>query len=124
MAKTNYKKLTSGDIELIMQSTLHTDEVTWALNNAFTRALAKIGLMAENYAKRLCPVDTGRLRNSIAHDIDASNAYIGTNVEYAPYVENGTSRSKPHPYLKPAATEHAEDYKKVLQKAVDEASGK
>lgn len=47
-------------------------------------ALEMIGLKAEGYAKGYCPVDTGRLRNSISHADDGESAYIGTNVEYAP----------------------------------------
>ena len=41
------------------------------------------------------PVDTGRLRNSMAHAAadDYKTVYIGTNVEYAEYVEDGTSRA-------------------------------
>ena len=48
------------------------------------KALEKVGLTAERYAKLACPVDTGRLRNSISHTHDKNTAYIGTNVEYAP----------------------------------------
>ena len=42
----------------------------------------------------LCPVDTGNLRNSITHTVDGAGqkTYIGTNVEYAPYVELGHSQ--------------------------------
>ena len=47
-------------------------------------ALEKVGLTAERNAKLACPVDTGRLRNSISHTHDKNTAYIGTNVEYAP----------------------------------------
>lgn len=46
------------------------------------------------YAKGLCPVDTGYLRNSISTDVhwqgNTCIGIIGTNVEYAPYVEYGT----------------------------------
>lgn len=31
------------------------------------------------------------------------SVYVGTNVEYAPFVELGTSRADPKPYLHPAA---------------------
>lgn len=48
------------------------------------KALEKVGLIAERNAKLACPVDTGRLRNSISHTHDKNTAYIGTNVEYAP----------------------------------------
>lgn len=61
-----------------------------AKNEAVARALEAIGLQAEGYAKMLEYVDTGRLRNSITHGVDGDTAYIGTNVEYAPYVEFGT----------------------------------
>lgn len=64
------------------------------------------GIRVETLAKRLCPVDTGRLRSSITHALgkDSRSIYcdVGTNVEYAPYVEFGTSRQRPQPYLRPA----------------------
>lgn len=47
-------------------------------------ALEAIGATAEKHAKELTPVDTGRLRNSIAHAVKDDAAYIGSNVEYAP----------------------------------------
>ena len=62
-------------------------------------ALEECGLVAEGYAKMKCPVDTGLLRNSITHTADENTAYIGTNVEYAPYVELGTVKTKAQPYL-------------------------
>lgn len=55
------------------------------------RALTKSGLLVEGTAKELCPVDDGQLRQSInSKVIDNRNASIGTNVEYAPYVHQGT----------------------------------
>lgn len=51
-------------------------------------------ILVENEAKKNCPVDKGQLRNSITHEIDKTasgiEGSIGTNVEYAPYVEYGT----------------------------------
>jgi HK97 gp10 family phage protein len=50
----------------------------------------------EREAKNACPVDFGILRSSIAKTVDASDsgrilsAEVGTNVEYAPFVEFGT----------------------------------
>ena len=40
------------------------------------QSLEKIGLVAEGKAKRLCPVDTGRLRNSIAHAVSGESKTI------------------------------------------------
>ena len=42
-------------------------EVADAIDQALAAALEEVGLAAEGFAKRLCPVDTGRLRNSITH---------------------------------------------------------
>lgn len=89
-----------------------------ALPEQIAQALEAIGLVAEGYAKDDCPVDTGRLRNSISHARDDTSAYIGTNVEYAPYVELGTSRMKARPYLRPAAEEHADEYKEIVKAAL------
>lgn len=88
---------------------------------AFARALERIGLQAEGYAQDLCPVDTGTLRDSITHTADRNAAYIGTNVEYAPYVELGTRRAAAQPFLKPAATDHAGTYANIVK---DELGGK
>lgn len=93
----------------------HTEEVLDGIRQAKARALEKIGLAAEGYAKRLCPVDTGNLRNSITHDTDDEAAYIGTNVEYAVYVEMGTVNTPAQPYLKPAAADHIERYRNILK---------
>lgn len=80
-------------------------------------ALEAIGLKVEGYAKLICPVDTGRLRNSITHVVKTNEktVYIGTNVEYAAAVECGTSRQRPQPYLKPAATQHTDEYKTIAE---------
>lgn len=98
----------------------HKDEVLQQLTRAAENALEKCGLLGEGYAKKICPVDTGRLRNSIAHTVRESEqaAYIGTNVSYGPHVELGTRRQRAQPYLKPAVSEHAEQYKKIIQKAM------
>lgn len=96
----------------------HSDEVKAALEAAIAKGLEEVGLTAEGYAKKLCPVDTGRLRNSITHTVDDDTAYIGTNVEYAAYVEMGTSHTRAQPYLKPAITDHASTYKRLIEEAL------
>ena len=65
-----------------------------SLIHILLRALERIGLQAEGYAKDLCPVDTGQLRKSISNAVDEaeSTVYIGTNLEYAPFVEFGTGQ--------------------------------
>lgn len=98
-------------------------QVEEAMDQAIAKALTMIGLKAEGNAKNACPVDTGRLRNSITNAIDTEEnaVYIGTNVEYAPYVELGTSHRKPHPYLKPAAADHGDEYRAILKSCMEYA---
>ena len=45
-----------------------------------------------------------------------SAVYIGTNVEYAPYQELGTIHMKAQPFLKPAVADHANTYRKIIEK--------
>ena len=109
---------------------------------ACIRALEKCGLKAEDYAKNLCPVNEGNLRNSITHQVDISELLcrIGSNSEYAVYVELGTGiyypggRQTPwvyqdahgnwhltngqraQPYLKPAVADHVQQYKGIIER--------
>ena len=99
----------------------NTDEVIAALKNAKKRGLEAIGLTAEGYAKKDTPVDTGRLRNSIAHAVEDDAAFIGTNVEYAVFVEAGARGRKGVHMLQRAATEHTDEYKKIMEDAMKNA---
>lgn len=99
----------------------NTDEVLSTLEKAKKRGLEAIGLTAEGYAKKDTPVDTGRLRNSISHATDDEAAYIGTNVEYAPYVELGARGRKGAHMLQKAATEHTDEYKRIMEDAMKNA---
>ena len=129
-----------------MQITLedHSKEVLAAMESACAVALEMCGLAAEDYAKRLCPVDTGNLRNSITHTVDTAekSAYVGTNSEYAVYVEMGTGQyvaggrptpwvykdekgnwhmthgQRAQPYIKPAVADHSAQYKKIIEQTL------
>lgn len=108
----------TGKIEI----TDNSDEIKMQFLAQIPGALEAIGGQAEAYAKEECPVDTGRLRNSISHDVDEERkiAYIGTNVEYAPAVEftdMSHKVGKAH-FLRDAATTHGEDYKKIVEAAL------
>jgi phage gpG-like protein len=99
----------------------NTKEVLSAMEKAVERGLEAIGLTAEGHAKKETPVDTGRLRNSIAHAVEDKAAYIGTNVEYAPYVELGSRGRKGKHMLQRAATEHSAEYKRLLEDSMKNA---
>ena len=98
----------------------HKKEVQEAFDNQIEKALTIIGLTAERYAVEACPKNTGRLQGSITHkpNLNEKAVYIGTNVEYAPYVELGTSRQKPQPYLRPAASDHADEYTDIVKRVL------
>lgn len=97
----------------------HIDEVLAELKQAKKQALEAVGLQAEGYAQMYAPVDTGRLQGSISHKvIDDNSVAIGTNVEYAPYQELGTSKMKAQPFLKPACENHMDEYKDIVKKAL------
>lgn len=118
------------DIKIIDNTRL----VEEALPEQIYRALRIAAETAEGYAKKEITekkaVDTGRLRASISHKVDKENkcAYIGTNVEYAPYVEFGTGQRAepgmggnqsikgmaPRPYLRPAIANHVEEYRSIM----------
>lgn len=113
----------------------HLDEILQNLDqDKIPRILETMGLVAEGYAKRLCPVNTGNLRNSITHDSDMSDqsAVIGTNVEYGKYVELGHRQDPgryvpaigkrlvadyvaPQPFLRPAVEDHKSEYKNIAE---------
>ena len=69
-------------------------EIIAALHDTCERALWRCGEKAEEYAKDLCPVDTGNLRNSITHaehaEAGGGEMFVGTDVNYAVYQEMGT----------------------------------
>lgn len=137
----------------------NSEEVIKEMKDKLEKAFASIGAEAEGNAKENCPHDTGRLRNSIAwatssrsgggdnpkQKPEENTVYIGTNVEYAIYVEFGTGKfadggggrqtpwwyqgkdgkwhytvgMKPYHYLRDAMTDHIEHYKDILRAALD-----
>lgn len=124
-----------------VEFTDNSKEVLAAMQEAAVRALEKCGLTAEGYAKKLAPVDTGNLRNSITHTVDEHKleAYVGTDVEYGVYQELGTGKyvsggrptpwayqddeGKWHwtagnpakPFIKPAVADHQRTYLDIIE---------
>lgn len=73
------------------------------IDNIVQRELADSANSIEEQAKNNAPVDTGRLRASITADVKGLEANIGTDVEYASYVHDGTYEIEPQPFLYPVA---------------------
>lgn len=127
----------------------NTEEVLNALEAAIKRGNEAIGMTAERHAKKKCPVDTGRLRNSITYALageethvksykankkkagekerktytyegtaegkKGSGVYIGTNVEYAVFVENGSKGRTASHFLQDSAENHSDEYKRLME---------
>ena len=105
--------------------TSNVNDILRRMEKGKRNALTAIGATAETHTKENITadklVDTGRLRNSISHTVDGEAAYIGTNVEYAPYLELGTKKITAHHYLKRAVTEHKDEYKELAVEAIKTA---
>jgi len=100
----------------------HCPQAMAAETLAKARALEIIGGKAESYAKKLCPVDTGRLRNSITHQrYDENTEVVGSNVEYAPFVELGTHKMAARAFLRPAAEGHTAEYMNIIKSVMNNA---
>lgn len=88
------------------QSALH--ELLASPAGPVGKDLARRAVQVSRAAQHLCPVDTGRLRASITWEMGADSlgllAMVGSDVEYAPFVELGTSRMRAQPFLRPALT--------------------
>lgn len=69
-----------------------------------SQVVRKVALDTEADAKAFAPVDTGMLRNSITTAVtgDGLRAAVVATASYAPYVELGTSRQAPQPFMGPA----------------------
>ncbi len=125
------------------------NEILSGLEIATIKALTMIGTKVEKYAKARCPVGTsestgkkgyrgGTLRNSITYQVEVDKLYVGSNVEYAPYVELGTGPNftpppewetfqsskgsgvghgyvTARPFLRPAIEDHLSTYKNIIK---------
>jgi HK97 gp10 family phage protein len=136
------------NIEYRDNSDLIADALEKAINNGLTAIGMTAEGHAKRKITSYPAVDTGRLRNSITFAISGEKAntttytdnnkgvynysgtapddkekavYIGTNVEYGKHVELGTSKMAARPFLKPASTEHSEEYKRIMEAALKSA---
>lgn len=100
----------ASDIRRLAASLDKVGPRTGALGQTVVRKTAKD---IEATAKNKVPVDTGNLKNSIGtsdlRTVGTSgslSAEIGPTADYGEWVEIGTSRMAPQPYMGPAADIH------------------
>lgn len=69
-------------------------------------------------AQLKAPVDTGATKNSISATFGGnayvSTAVIGPTTHYAPYLEFGTARMSPRPFMGPALDQHTETFTQAM----------
>jgi HK97 gp10 family phage protein len=100
-----------------------SQEATKQVRNTVRKATFE----TEAGGKTRAPVLTGFMRNSITSDFIGSNRDIavgttGPEAEYSPYVELGTSRQAPQPFMGPAADEVEPRFYAALE-AIDPLAG-
>jgi HK97 gp10 family phage protein len=99
------------------------NSVAEAVGTAKARTALKAGgLVIQNDAKRRAPYLTGTLRRSIAMEDGpgATEITIGTDVEYAGFVEFGTYKMAARPYLRPAFDENIPEVTRTIAEALSD----
>lgn len=102
---------------------------TGLLRNSVTYAVSGGGTSIQSYhadkdssgvsarSKKAGTIKVGRYTGTVGSQNEKA-VYVGTNVEYAPYIEFGTSRMNPRPYLKPAVQDHLQEYRNIITKTL------
>ena len=104
------------------------DKVIASVENAKRGGLTAAANIVRSEATDRCPVgeyDDGRvggnLKGSLTHKvISDEEARVGTNVDYAPWVEGGTSKMAAQPFLRPAL----DNNKSRIEKMIGDVIGK
>lgn len=127
----------ADDVEIIIKD--NSKQLATIVNNRIPIILEACGLEAEKYGKKTARVDTGRYRASITHTVSGKGGqvhqyrddngkqftetvvgvpaeeqavYIGTNVDYALYLEQLDHT------IKNAVADHIQEYKKIIKEGL------
>lgn len=88
-------------------------EVIQQLEQRLEQKMKEACVLVQDSAKQKCPVDTGRLQGSLTYQVQKDGneveGLVGTNVEYAPYVEVRK------PFLKLAGDENRDRILQLFQ---------
>lgn len=61
-------------------------------------------------------IDTGRFMNGVTYKSDDKQTIVGNPVEHSSFLENGTSRMRARPTLKPAIIDNRNKLKEIAEK--------
>lgn len=111
--------------ESLAKRELQNDPVridTGLLRNSITHAVSgkapAISSYSGDHASRYdpeSPTPTGNYTGNAPNDTK-KRVYVGTNVEYAPYVHEGTDRMRPNRFLKNAIQNNQRELKEIMEK--------
>jgi HK97 gp10 family phage protein len=111
----------------------HPENFKAKLDKKLIGNLWRAGFLVEADAKRLCPVDTGRLRASLITRVNeatfsarvgssvellespVASGIVGTDVDYGIYVEMGTYKTTPRPFLTPALETNKQEILRLMR---------
>lgn len=68
--------------------------------------------------------DTGALVRSVVVEVQREDVYVGSGLEYAPYLEFGTKRMTQRPWLNPALEQNRRRIVKVVTDAMKKTTNK
>lgn len=94
---------------------------TGLLRNSITYAVSGQEAFTQSY-RADTGTETGSYSGTAPNESDPNkkSVYIGTNVAYAQYVELSVRGKTGRPFIKPAASEHSDVYRRILE---DELKG-
>ena len=132
----------------------HVEDNTGIFKDAFDRgvkaALHAVGQQARRNVAKVTPVGEsyaatdysdghigGTLRQSITSDVRGNSVFVGSDLEYAPYVETGHKQKPgrfvprlgkrlkakyvaPRPYLRPGIMDNLGEYKELIERYIKE----
>lgn len=91
------------------------------IRRGIQKGLSEAGEKVVAEAKAECPVDTGNLKRSINKKVASTSCVVGTNVEYAPYVEFGTYKMAAKAFLIPALVNKEDEVVAIIREAIGNA---
>ena len=98
------------------------DKVISSLDKAQNEALKKIGMLVQAESQNKAPIDSGRLKQSITNQVNESekSVEVGTNVEYAEWVHDGSSKhGDGNPFIKDSVMSNIDTIKKIAGQEIE-----
>ena len=120
MQVENYAKMKCPvDTGLLRNSITHAvggkSPATTSYSTNNTHASTEKTQKAGTAGSPVSPTKTGSYSGTAPNE---KAVFVGSNVEYAAYVEVGTQKTDPQPYLKPAFMDHVGELKHIAEDAL------